>query len=219
MDLGIPVLFMPSNDGVLWKEELGEMDEKAIAPQADSGVGSQAGERSSGGVTFHGDAEVHGDVVSRDKIVHGDQVRGDKVTGDKIEGHLGDVGPGAQVAIGKDISQTITQTPIELTTAERLELEHLLAELKNQLARLEIPENKKVIGQELVGQLEKELTKTEEPPDASTIKVAGSWLLENIPALAGTLASVFLNPVVGKIVEAAGDIAAEWVQERLGAQA
>jgi hypothetical protein len=201
------------------------MDEKTIAPEADSGVGSQAGERSSGGVTFHGDTKVHGDMAGRDIIkdnifnVHVEEVHGDKVEGDKFEGHLGDVGPGAQVAIGKDISQTITQTPIELTTAERLELEHLLAELKNQLARLEIPENKKVIGQELVGQLEKELTKTEEPPDASMIKIAGNWLLENIPALAGTLATVFLNPVVGKIVEGAGDIAAEWVQEQLGTQA
>jgi len=195
------------------------MDEKAIAPEADSGVGSQPGERSSGGVTFHGDTEVHGNVVGCDKIVHGDEVRGDKVTGDKIEGQVGDVGPGAQVAIGKQIKQTIAQAPTELTAAERVELEHLLAELKNQLARLEIPENKKVVGQEFVGQLEKELTKTDEPPDASIIKVAGNWLLENIPALAGTLASVFLSPVVGKVVEAAGDIAAEWVKERFGAQA
>lgn len=206
------------------------MDEKAIAPEVDSGVGSQAGERSSGGVTFRGNAEVHGDIAGRDitknstfnvhvEEVHGDKVEGDKVEGDKIEGHVGDVGSGAQVAIGKQIKQTIAQAPMELTTAERVELDHLLAELKNQLARLEIPENKKVVGREFVGQLEKELTKTEEPPDASMIKVAGNWLLENIPALAGTLASVFLSPVVGKVVEAAGDIAAEWVKGRFGAQA
>jgi hypothetical protein len=201
------------------------MDGKAIAPEADSGVGSQAGERSSGGVTFRGNAEVHGDIAGRDIIknntfnVHVEEVHGDKVEGDKIEGHVGDVGPGAQVAIGKQIKQTMAQTPMELTSAERVELEHLLAELKNQLARLEIPENKKVVGQEFMGQLEKELTKTEEPPDASMIKVAGNWLLENIPALAGTLASVFLSPVVGKVVEAAGDIGAEWVKERFGAQA
>lgn len=193
------------------------MDEKTIAPEADSGVGSQPGERSSGGVTFHGDTEVHGDVVGRDKIVHGDEVRGDKVTGDKIDGQVGDVGPGAQVAIGKEIKQTITRAPTELTTAERVEIVRLLAELKNQLASLDIPEKKKLVGQEFVGQLEEELTKSEAPPDASTIKVAGDWLLNNIPALAGTVASVFASPIVGKVVEAAGDIAAEWVKKRFGA--
>ena len=210
------------------------MDEKAIAPEADSGVGSQAGERSSRGVTFRGNAEVHGDIAGRDIIknstfnvhveevhgdkVEGDKVEGDKVEGDKIEGHVGDVGSGAQVAIGKQIKQTIAQAPMELTTAERVELDHLLAELKNQLARLDTPENKKVVGREFVGQLEKELTKTDEPPDASMIKVAGNWLLENIPALAGTLASVFASPIVGKVVEAAGDIAAEWVKKRFGGE-
>ena len=193
------------------------MDEKTIAPEADSGVGSQAGERRSGDVTFRGDAEVHGDVVGRDKIVHGDEVRGDKVTGDKIEGQVGDVSPGAQVAIGKQIKQTMTQAATELTTAERVEIVRLLAELKNQLASLDIPEKKKLVGQEFVGQLEEELTKTEAPPDASTIKFAGDWLLNNIPALAGTVASVFASPIVGKVVEAAGDIAAEWVKKRFGA--
>jgi len=69
-----------------------------------------------------------------------------------------------------------------------------------------------------VGQLEKELTRTDKPPDASTIKVAGSWLLDNIPALAGTVVSVFASPIVGKVVEAAGDIAAEWVKKRFGGE-
>jgi len=207
MDWGIPVLFMRSPDGVIWQKEK-RMDEKTATPTGHSN------ERGTGGVTFHGTATVHGDVVARDKIVHGDKVRGDK-----IEGHVGNVGPGAQVAIGKGISQTAVQVPIQLAATEREEIGRLLAELGNQLARLEVPENKKVVGQEFVGQLEKELTKTDEPPDASLVKVAGNWLLENVPALAGTLAGIFLNPVVGKVVEAAGDIATEWVRERFGAQA
>jgi hypothetical protein len=53
-------------------------------------------------------------------------------------------------------------------------------------------------------------------PDASTIKVAGDWLLKNVPALTGALTSLFVNPIVGKVVEAAGDLAAKWVKERLG---
>lgn len=202
-DWGVPVLYLRAEEGVLFPK-----------PQAGRTV-LQPSERS-GGVNFYGRAEVHGDVAGRDMIIHGDEVRGDKVAGDKIEGHVGDVGPGAQVAIGKQIEQTIAQAPMELSTAERVELQRLLAELKNQLVKLDIPESKKVVGEEFVGQLEKELTKTDGPPDASMIKVSGNWLLENIPALAGTLVSVFASPVVGKVVEAAGDIAANWVKERFG---
>jgi hypothetical protein len=158
------------------------MDKKAITPEADSGVDSQAGERS-GGVTFHGgQVTVGGDIVGRDKIVHG-------------------------------------RAPTELTAAERVEIVRLLAELKSQLASLDIPESKKLVGQEFAGQLEQELTRTDKPPDASTIKVAGNWLLDNVPTLAGTVASVFASPIVGKVVEAAGDVAAEWVKKRFGGEA
>ena len=185
------------------------MDEKTIIYPMDSS------ERS-GGVNFYGPANISGDTVGRDKNVYGDEIRGDKVRGDKIEGHVGDVGSGAQVAVGKQIQQTITYGLTELTAVERAEIEHLLTELKNQLSSLDIPQHKKLVSQEFVAQLEKELTKTDEPPDASTIKVAGNWLLDNVSALAGTLASLFVNPIIGKVVEAAGDIAATWVKERFG---
>jgi len=168
------------------------------------------------GGAFIGDgADIGGGtLVGRDKIVQGDEVRGDK-----IEGHVGDVGSGAQVAIGKDIKQTITQARTELSAAERSEIARLMAELKGQLASLDILEGKKLVGQEFVGQLEHELTRTDRPPDGSTIKVVGDWLLENIPALAGTITGVFVNPVVGKAVKAAGGIAAEWVARRFGGEA
>jgi hypothetical protein len=165
-----------------------------------------------GGAYVGGKVEIEGgDFVSRDKIVYGDEVRGDK-----IEGHVGHVGAGAQVAIGKQIDQTITHAPAALTAVERLDVERLVAELQDQLAGLDIPHTKKLVGGEFVGQLGEELTKTEEPPDASTIKVAGDWLLKNVPALTGALTSLFVNPIVGKVVEAAGDLAAKWVKERLG---
>jgi hypothetical protein len=140
----------------------------------------------------------------------------DSGTGDKIEGRVGAVGHGAQVAIGKQIRQVMTQAPTELTATERTEIDRLLAALKSQLASLDIPESKKLIGGEFVGQLGQELTRMQEPPDASTIKVAGDWLLKNVPPLAGAIASLFLNPIVGKVVEAAGDMAAEWVKNRFG---
>jgi hypothetical protein len=178
-DWGIPVLFMRSSDGVLWKEEAGEMDGKVSTPPASPGADDQG-------------------------------------RGDRISARIGNVGRGAQVAVGKQITQTMAQAPAGLTGAERAEIDRLLAQLESQLAGLDIPADKKLVGQEFVGQLGQELTKTDTPPDASTIKVAGEWLLKNVPALAGTIASVFLNPIVGKVVEAAGDIAFEWVKQRFG---
>ena len=181
-DWGIPVLFMRSSDGVLWKEEAREMD-KASTPPAGPGAEAPANGRG---------------------------------RGDRISARISNVGQGAQVAVGKQITQMMAQAPAGLTGAERAEIDRLLAQLQSQLAGLDIPEDKKLVGQEFVGQLGQELTKTDAPPDASTIKVAGEWLLKNVPALAGTIASVFLNPIVGKVVEAAGDIASGWVRQRFG---
>jgi hypothetical protein len=200
--------FSGSDSGVIGQEKE-EMDEKTTVSPTDSG-------QRSGGVNFHGPAKVSGDVVGRDKNVFGDEVRGDKVTGDKIEGHLGNVGAGAQVAIGKQIQQTNVQATTGLTPSERAEIVYWTAELRHQLANADVPENKKIAGQEFVNQLEEELTKTEEPVDGSIIKATGEWLLKNMPTLAGTLTNMFASPIVGKVVETTGDIATKWIKKRFG---
>src|SRR5437870_7254672 len=41
-------------------------------------------------------------------------------------------------------------------------------------------------------------------PDAGRVKRALRWFRDNAPALAGTVASVVLSPLVGKLVEGAG---------------
>lgn len=175
-----------------------------------------------GGVYVGGNVSTGGgDFTGRDKVVEGDEVRrdkvmGDKIGGDKTEGHISNLGPGAQAAIGKDIRQTITYAAPQLTSADIRQVKSLLADLKGEIASLDIPEDKKLIGEEFAGQLEQELTKQDEPPDASVIKVAGAWLLKNMPGLTGALTSLFLNPIVGKVVEAAGDLAADWVKKQFG---
>jgi hypothetical protein len=120
---------------------------------------------------------------------------------------------------GRDLYKVIGQTQSALTPAEHAEMERLLARLRDELAGLDIPEGKRIVGLEFVEQLEHELTKTDVPPDASTIKVAGTWLLKNVPALTGTLASLFAHPTVAKAVKAAGEIAADWAKGRFGGEA
>jgi hypothetical protein len=205
MEWGIPVLFMRSPDGVIWQEGQ-TMDEEKAVPETESGV-------SQGGVVFRGTTTFGGDFVQGNKTVSGGEVYGDK-----IETHIGAIGPGAQTVIGKQrqVTQTMTQRERDLSPVDRAEIELLMAQLREALAQADAPEGKKSAGQEFVGQLEAELTKTGEIPDGNMIKLAGDWLLKNVPTLAGALASVFLNPIVGKVVEAAGDVAAGWVKQRFG---
>lgn len=177
MDWGIPVLFMRSNDGVLWKEKEEKMDQPKSIRTDSAPVTSSS---------------------------------------DTITANISGIGSGAQVAVGKQIRQTIRQAPSGQSVSDVAEVSRLLNQLKSELAGLEIAEHKKIIGQEFVTQLEEELTKKEQQPDGSVIKVAGNWLLKNIPAITSTLAAIFLSPVVGKVVEAAGDIAVDWVKERFG---
>jgi hypothetical protein len=117
--------------------------------------------------------------------------------------------------VGRDQYKAMAQV---LTAEEHVEVERLLHKIREQLDSLDISEGKKLMGQEFVGQLEQELTKTDEPPDANVIKFAGDWLLKNVPALAGTLSGLFTNPIVGKVMEAAGDLAANWVKQRFRGQ-
>jgi hypothetical protein len=49
----------------------------------------------------------------------------------------------------------------------------------------------------------------QDDPDLGTMESVLNWFKRNIPKLAGAVTSVILHPIVGQIVEAAGDIAAE----------
>lgn len=173
--------------------------DERTAPTGRPAVGRQPGEQREGGITVGGNLEVHGDLAGRD-IVR------DNVT---VYAPFGQVAPGAQGALGRQMAQA----------AQAAEVARLIAALRDRLAALDIAERTKVVGQEFVDELGRELTQTGEPPDASTIKVAGQWLLKNIPPLSGALAGLFRNPAVGQIVEAAGDVAASWVREQFGAGA
>ena len=137
-----------------------------------------------------------------------------QTSGDIIKGEVGNVGPGAQVGIGKGITQTSISITPQLSSEELAEVSRMFATLREQLAALDIPQSKKLTGQELASELEKELTKTDGAPDGNAIKFLGSWLLDNIPAMAGTITGIFASPIVGKLVEASGDLAKRWMKER-----
>jgi hypothetical protein len=115
---------------------------------------------------------------------------------------FGDVGPEAQVAIGDNIKQT------HITDAERLELRRLFDRLAADV-EAQAPTDQKAEAVATARELEASLTGG--TPQLDRTERAKNWLLKHLPGIAGTLTGTFVNPILGKLVEASGDaLAAEF---------
>jgi len=53
-------------------------------------------------------------------------------------------------------------------------------------------------------------------PDLTTMEYVKKWFVKNLPALAGSVTSLVVHPVVGKLVTAAGDAAVAEFNRRFG---
>ena len=142
------------------------------------------------------------------------------VGGDMI---IGEVGAGAKgVIIGKNITQTIYDALGEPTPDDKQVIEQQLAGVKAALQKNkdQIEANTAMMAEFQMKLLQGELTKTDEDetPSANTITQVGNWLLDNVPAIAEALTSLFATPAVGKVVGKAGEVAVKWVKMRFGGQ-
>jgi hypothetical protein len=116
-------------------------------------------------------------------------------------------------AIGTDIQQT--QTRIDLgaapTPEELARLAAVFASLKDQVRRDAPPE----VRDEAVRKAEELEQATSGPsPDVSAMATARRWFLEHAPSVFGAVTSVVINPIVGKIVHAAGEAVAQEYERR-----
>ncbi len=122
-----------------------------------------------------------------------------------------------QLAIGDNNSQEYTslvnsqntaasQAPADLAT-----LRQMFATLKTQVAET-APADKKASALERIDELEDAITAEE--PDLTTMDYIKRWFVKNLPTLSGAVTSVVIHPIVGKLVEAAGTMAADEFQER-----
>ncbi len=148
----------------------------------------------------------------------------DKPWWDKLPSNIGgdaiiaNVGAGAQnVAVGKNIQQTIISTLGAPTPNDKQLIEQKFAELNTILAKQQIPPDTKKMAEFQIKLLQGELTKTDskETPSASTITQVGDWLLDNVPSIAETVVGLFASPPVGKVVGKAGELAIKWVKTRI----
>jgi hypothetical protein len=124
--------------------------------------------------------------------------------GDVITGSISNVS--GQAAIGKDIDQT--QIHAAPSAEELRQLAAAFAAFRAEVARDAPPE----VREEAIKQAEVlEKATTGPKPDVSAMASARRWFLEHAPRLFGAVTSVIVNPIVGKVVQAAGDaIASEY---------
>ena len=133
--------------------------------------------------------------------------------GDRISGNIsGDIS--GQVAIGKSISQT-QQTGLskstEVTSEELNLLRKLFEDLKTQVAS-EVEPSRQASALERIDELQEAVTA--ETPDLTTMEYVKRWFMKHLPTISGAVTSVIIHPIVGKLVEVSGDVAAEEFRRR-----
>lgn len=123
-------------------------------------------------------------------------------TGDTISANISGNISGGQVAVGKDIAQNQTVGTAAVSTQELAELRTAFSELASEV-EAQAPPERRAAAVERVAELEQAVLADE--PDVTTIQYIGRWFRNNLPQLAGAVASIVIHPIVGKLVGAAGD--------------
>lgn len=139
-------------------------------------------------------------------------------SGPRVTGTVtGDVS--GQVAIGSNVQQIRTEgvLPSPDTQALMLDFHSAVEQLRAEIRSVAPPE---LAGpaQERVDELEAAVASAaagEEEVDLTTFEYVRNWLGKHLPAVAGAVTSVVVHPLVGKLVEAAGDAAAGAIKRRM----
>lgn len=104
---------------------------------------------------------------------------------------------------------TVTQK-IGLTPQEAAQLRAVFAGLRSAVAEQAPPERREAALSE-AGELEGAIVA--ERPDPGRVRRALEWFRDNAPQLVGAVTSVLVSPVVGKVVEGAGQAVAGQFRE------
>lgn len=111
---------------------------------------------------------------------------------------------GVGVVVGDGTVIVLEQDEIE--TVNRL-----FADLNTQLMSIPgISEDKRNEAISKASELNKEIIKKK--PERSKIEQLKGWLKDNVPEVAGAVTSLFMNPIIGKVVEKAGEIVSKKIK-------
>jgi hypothetical protein len=120
-----------------------------------------------------------------------------------------------QMATGENINQmNITRdAPAPVTDADLAEVRRLVDELKQKIAAQAPPEQRDA-ALERVDELHNAVVA--DKPDLTTMDYVRGWFGRNLPKLAGAVTGLLVHPLVGRVVEAAGDLVASEFKQRFG---
>jgi len=117
-----------------------------------------------------------------------------------------------QIATGQDITQIHT-VAAPVSEAELAELRQAFDSLKTQVAQ-QAPPDKQAQAVQHLDELHEAVTAPK--PELSTMEYVRNWFIKNIPTMAGAVTSIVLNPIVGRLVQAGGDVLAADFKRRFG---
>jgi len=123
---------------------------------------------------------------------------------DQVSVNIGGNVNNGQIGVGSYITQTqsIRNTSSEISEADRDALHKMIEDVKAQIIATAPPDKQ---GQALEQVSELENAITAKKPDLTTMEYVKNWFGKNIPQLAGAVTGLVVNPIVGKLVEAAGE--------------
>jgi hypothetical protein len=127
----------------------------------------------------------------------------------KIDGDVG-----GQVAIGHGITQSILQVhrTDTVTEAELADLSALIDDLRSRVAA-DTPPELRTSALERIDELAEAVTA--EKPELDTARYVMGWFHRKVPTLASAVRTLILNPLLSRVVGAAGDVAAADLQHFL----
>jgi hypothetical protein len=117
-----------------------------------------------------------------------------------------------QVGVGSNIRQTMTSTapgPVDPGLAE------LIAELRRTVAA-EAPPEQREEAVAKVDELGAAVTATGQP-DVRRMATVRNWFALHLPKVIGSVMGLIVHPLVGKVVEAAGDLVVDRFKDSFGA--
>lgn len=127
--------------------------------------------------------------------------------------HLtGDVS--GQVVVGSDNTVKQVIAGHDLGPVTDAELADLRSEFAQVRGLLQDPDPLHDQARERLDELEEAVTAPQ--PDLSTMEYVRRWFTRRLPALAGTVTGLIVHPVVGRLVEAAGETLAAEFRRRFG---
>jgi hypothetical protein len=120
-----------------------------------------------------------------------------------------------QSAVGDGISQTMVQGSARapVTPQDVAELKAALDHLKSQVVA-QAPADLRQAAAERLDELDRAVTQGR--PNLNTLDYVRGWIADHLPQLAGSVTALIFHPVLGKIVEAGGDLMAAEFRRRFG---